>query len=97
MSLSGETISEVTDLFKALSDPGRLKIIYTLSDSEMSVTELAESLEVEQSSLSHQLKILKNVRLVGVRREGRKRVYSLADDHVYNILTQVISHANEKR
>lgn len=97
MSLSSQTISEVTDLFKALSDPGRLKIIHALSDSEMSVTELAESLDVEQSSLSHQLKILKTVRLVSVRKEGRKRVYSLADDHVYTLLTQVISHANEKR
>lgn len=97
MSLSSQTISEVTDLFKALSDPGRLNIIYALSDSEMSVTELAESLDVEQSSLSHQLKILKNVRLVSVRREGRKRVYALADDHVYTLITQVISHAKEKR
>ncbi|MCC5896211.1 MAG: helix-turn-helix transcriptional regulator [Alkalibacterium sp.] len=97
MDLSTNLISEVTDLFKALSEPNRLNIINKLYDSEWSVSDLARQLEMEQSSLSHQLKILKNARLVKVKKEGKKRLYSLADDHIYVLIEQVISHAKEKR
>lgn len=97
MDLSSHTIIEITDLFKALSEPNRLSIIYKLYDSELSVSELAEQLNIEQSSLSHQLKILKNARVVTFKKEGKKRLYSLADDHIYTMINQVISHANEKR
>lgn len=97
MELSDNTINEVTDLFKALSEPTRLGIIYKLYDAELSVSELAEQLDIEQSSLSHQLKILKNARVVTFKKEGKKRLYSLADDHIYVLIEQVISHAKETR
>lgn len=97
MGLSSLMIDEVTGLFKALSEPGRLTIIYKLYDAELSVTELAEQLGIEQSAVSHQLKILKNARVVTFKKEGKRRLYSLADDHIYILIEQVMSHAREKR
>lgn len=97
MTIADQTVNEVTELFKALSEPNRLKIIYRLYDSEFSVSELSEQLAIEQTSLSHQLRILKNARLVTFKKEGKKRLYSLADNHIYTLIEQVIEHAKETR
>lgn len=90
------SVRQAADLFKAISDPGRLEIVTVLAEAPMSVTHLSEELKREQSSLSHQLKVLKQARIVVSRKEGKKRIYSLSDNHIHSIVSQVLSHVNEK-
>lgn len=92
-----ETIENAAVLFKALSDSTRLTIVYQLSLKEMNVNTIAHALGMEQSTVSHQLKTLKAARLVKSRREGKTRIYSISDDHVQELISQVISHVQEKR
>ena len=87
-----ETLSE---MFRALGDPTRLRIAITLSDREMSVTDLAERLEMSQSAVSHSLRALRQLRLVRVRRAGRTVFYGLDDDHIVHLLEQGIRHVEE--
>ena len=89
------TLSDAADLFNNFSDSTRIKILYSLFDKELSVTEIADALNMNQSAISHQLRILKNSKLVKNRREGKTIYYSLADDHVYNIISQGIEHVEE--
>lgn len=89
------TIERITDLFKVLSDTTRVSILALLKDQELSVTEIAEALGMEQSAVSHQLAILKNARLVTFRREKRSKYYRPDDSHIYEIIQQVIDHVNE--
>ncbi|HEY8436719.1 MAG TPA: metalloregulator ArsR/SmtB family transcription factor [Haloplasmataceae bacterium] len=89
------TIERITDLFKVLSDTTRVSILALLKDQELSVTEIAEALGMEQSAVSHQLAILKNARLVTFRREKRSKYYRPDDAHIYEIIQQVIDHVNE--
>lgn len=91
-----EAIERASNLFKALSEPNRLTIIYLLSLGELSVGELTMRIEMTQSAVSHQLKILKAARLVKSKKEGKSRIYSLTDDHVYEIVNQVLTHVQEK-
>ncbi|MFZ7947226.1 MULTISPECIES: ArsR/SmtB family transcription factor [Bacillaceae] len=84
----------VSQTFKALSDPTRLKILYLLFKGERSVNEIAESLSLLQSTVSHQLRFLKNLRLVTFRREGTTLYYRHDDEHIMSILKQTIEHAN---
>ena len=97
MTMKKETLESASLLFKALSDAHRLAIVYNLSVAEMNVGKLADTLSMEQSAVSHQLKILKGARLVKSRREGQSRIYSLADDHVHELISQVMTHVQEKR
>lgn len=99
LSLMIDTISleNASMLFKALSDSTRLTIVYQLTLKEMNVTSIAQALGMEQSTVSHQLKILKAARLVKSRREGKARIYSISDDHVQELINQVMSHVQEKR
>lgn len=90
--LSSETIDEASRIFKALSDPTRIKILYLLSQEECSVTHIVEVLEMTQSAVSHQLSLLRNLRLVKYRREGNTFYYTYDDEHVIEILNQVLSH-----
>lgn len=92
--LDEETLFVVSQTFKALSDPTRIRILHLLSDGEHSVNEIAERLSLLQSTVSHQLRFLKNLRLVKFRREGTSLFYSCDDDHVMDILRQTIEHAN---
>ncbi|WP_368645193.1 ArsR/SmtB family transcription factor [Alkalibacterium putridalgicola] len=92
-----ETLENASLLFKALSDSTRLTIVYQLSLSEMNVNTIARTLHMEQSTVSHQLKILKSARLVKSRREGKTRIYSISDEHVQELISQVTSHVQEKR
>ena len=89
------TIERITDLFKVLSDTTRVSILALWKDQELSVTQIAEALGMEQSAVSHQLAILKNARLVTFRREKRSKYYRPDDAHIYEIIQQVIDHVNE--
>lgn len=95
-TMNGDAIERASDLFKALSEPNRLTIIYLLSLGELSVGALTLKMEMTQSAVSHQLKILKAARLVKSRKEGKSRMYSLTDEHVYQIVNQVLTHVQEK-
>lgn len=92
---SDDVINDVSELFKVFGDITRIKIMYALYKSEMCVCDLAETLEMTQSAISHQLSILKRTKLVKARREGKSIFYSLADDHVTTIIAQGIEHVEE--
>ncbi len=91
--LDEETLFVVSQTFKALGDPTRIRILNLLFHKEMSVNKIAETLELKQSTVSHQLRFLKNLRLVKYRREGTTLYYSHDDAHVMNMLRQTIDHA----
>lgn len=91
--LDEETLFIVSQTFKALGDPTRIRILHLLSQKEHSVNEIAEKLFLLQSTVSHQLRFLKNLRLVKYRREGTTLFYSPDDNHVMNVLQQTIHHA----
>lgn len=86
-------IDHVTETFKALSDATRIKIIHLLFHHEQSVNKIALKLGMQQSTISHQLKYLKQLRLVKSRRDKNHRYYSLDDSHVINLLDQAIEHS----
>lgn len=91
--LSEETVENVARTFKALADPTRVKIMYLLMQEECSVGHIAELLDLTQSAVSHQLSFLKNLRLVKSRRDGQSIFYSYDDEHVIEILRQVVHHS----
>ncbi|KRG13668.1 ArsR family transcriptional regulator [Virgibacillus soli] len=91
--LDEETLFIVSQTFKALSDPTRIRILNLLCTGEHSVNDIAETLNLSQSSVSHQLRFLKNLRLVKYRRAGTTLYYSENDEHVMNLLKQAIEHA----
>lgn len=90
-----ELLCDLGDFFKVLGDTTRIKILYALFESELCVCAIAELLGMEQSAISHQLKVLKNAKLVHSRREGKTVFYSLADDHVSLIIGQGYNHLTE--
>lgn len=91
--LDEETLFIVSQTFKALSDPTRIKILYLLSKNEHSVNQIAETVGMLQTTISHQLRFLKNLRLVKYRREGTTIYYSCDDQHVMDLLKETINHA----
>ncbi|TDL78823.1 ArsR/SmtB family transcription factor [Peribacillus frigoritolerans] len=93
LDLDEETLFIASQTFKALSDPTRLRILNLLTQGERSVNEIAETLSLLQSTVSHQLRFLKNLRLVKFRREGTTLYYSQDDEHVIGLLKQTIEHA----
>lgn len=84
--------SNLSDIFKALGDPTRLKIIYALVQNELCVHDLSVVLEMAQSAVSHQLRYLRNLRIVKRRKKGKTVFYSLDDDHVEQIFVQTLQH-----
>jgi len=90
--LSEDVVSTMAESFKALADPTRLRILALLFEGERGVTDLADHLEVSQSAVSHQLRILRTLDIVRYRKEGREVFYDLADDHVRDILTRTLEH-----
>ena len=86
---------ELADLFKVFGDSTRIKILYVLFENEMCVYDIANMLNMTQSAISHQLRILKQNRLVRFRKEGKTVLYTLADEHVFTILRQGIEHIEE--
>lgn len=85
----------LADLFKIFGDSTRLRILSVLSDTELCVCDIAELLGMTVSAISHQLRVLKQARLVKYRRAGKSVFYSLADGHVHTILTQGLEHITE--
>ena len=90
-----ERLYDLAELFKVFGDTTRIRILYTLFESEMCVCDIAELLNMTQSAISHQLRALKTARLVKGRREGKTVFYSLADDHVKTIIHQGLDHVAE--
>ena len=90
-----ETLNDIADLFKNFSDLTRVKILYALCSAELCVCDIAELLQMSQSAISHQLRVLKASRLVKNRRDGKTVFYSLADDHIITILNQGLEHVTE--
>ncbi|MFQ5823758.1 MAG: ArsR/SmtB family transcription factor [bacterium] len=88
-------IYELTETFKLLSDPTRLKIILALKEQELCVCDLATLLGVSRSAVSHQLRLLKNLRLVKFRREGKIAYYSLDDTHISKLIVAAMEHIHE--
>ena len=90
-----DMLFELADWFKVFGDSTRLRIMYAISDEELSVLSIAETLGMEQSTISHQLRVLRNNKLVRVRREGKQIYYTLDDDHVKKIIEMGIDHLME--
>lgn len=90
-----EVLYDLAELFKMFGDSTRIKILYTLFESELCVGDIAQLLRLSQSSVSHQLRILKDSKLVKFRREGKIIFYSLADEHVRMIISTGMEHVEE--
>ena len=90
-----ETLYDLAELYKVFGDSTRIKILYVLFEEEVCVCDLAQCLNMTVSAISHQLRVLKQSRLVKSRREGNTVFYSLADDHVRTIIGQGMSHIEE--
>lgn len=86
---------DLAELFKVFGDSTRIRILFVLFEAEVCVCDLAQALNMTQSAISHQLKILKQSKLVKSRREGKSIFYSLADDHVRTIINQGMEHVEE--
>lgn len=85
-------LEDMTGVFKIFGDVTRMKILWNLFDKEMCVTEISEKAEMSQSAISHQLRVLKEARLIRARRDGKNTFYSLDDEHVKRIIEQVMIH-----
>ncbi len=92
---SEEIVGELSDVFKVFGDATRIRILWTLFDSEKCVYDIAEAVSMTQSAISHQLRVLKQARLVKARRDGKNTFYSLDDEHVKRIIEQVMIHISE--
>ena len=93
--LGEEELLELAELFKMFADSTRIKIRYDLFDGEKNVSEICEDIEMNQSAVSHQLKILRTSKLIASRRDGKAVIYSLADDHVKTIIAMGKEHIEE--
>ena len=91
------TLRRLNQIFSALGDPTRVRILQALSVEELCVCDIAAVVDVSQSAVSHQLRVLRNLDLVDYRREGRRAVYRLADEHVRTLISQGLEHADEER
>lgn len=94
--LPDDVLFDLADFFKVFGDTTRIKIIYVLSQGEMCVCDIAAILRISQSAVSHQLRVLRQTRLVKYRKEGKIAFYSLDDDHVLQIFNQGIEHLNHR-
>ena len=90
-----DTVLSLSEVFKVFGDPTRIKILWNLFDDEKCVYDIAQSVSMTQSAVSHQLRVLKQARLVKSRRDGKNTFYSLDDDHVKRIIEQGMIHISE--
>lgn len=95
-SLEEAQVESLAGLFKALADPTRVRLIAVLAGGERCVSELAEALDMSVSAVSHQLRLLRRLRAVRARREGRQIYYSLDDEHIARIFEYALEHAIER-
>ena len=89
-----EAVIQIAELFKAFGDPTRVEILSVLAEGGCCVSTIVEKVEISQSAVSHQLRILKQMHLVKARREGKNMLYSLDDDHVHTILQTGLEHVS---
>ena len=90
-----EVLYELADLFRVFGDSTRIKILYALHDNELCVQDIANAVQLSQSAVSHQLRVLKDTKLVRFRRDGKTVYYALDDDHVRSILSLGMEHIEE--
>ncbi len=88
------TSSRLAEVFKILGDATRIKLLALLTTDEMRVSDIAEALSMGQSAISHQLRVLRNARLVKFRKDGKEAWYSLDDDHVVKLMRQGLDHVS---
>ncbi|MBZ0155196.1 MAG: metalloregulator ArsR/SmtB family transcription factor [Alphaproteobacteria bacterium] len=93
---SESVMQRIAETFKVLGDPTRTKIVYALSNAELCVCDLASLLAATRSAISHQLRILRNMRLVKYRKEGKMVFYSLDDGHIWNLFNECLRHIEEE-
>ena len=93
--LSADHVRSVAETFRMLGDPTRVRILDTLGTGELCVNDLAAKVGISESAVSHQLRLLRTMRLVRVRREGRLAYYSVDDDHILELLNQARTHVQE--
>lgn len=93
--LDTEKAQRMAEFFATLSDPNRWRILSALATSELRVRDLAEVVEMSESAVSHQLRILRTMRLVRYRKDGRNVFYGLKDDHIFNLYRDVSEHLDE--
>lgn len=91
-----EEIQKVSQIFKMLSDPTRLKIVLKIKEDEKNVTTIANEVHMEQPAVSHQLKLLRDNHVVRSRRKGKSILYTVDDDHVLDILEQTFTHIKHR-
>lgn len=91
-----DIITALAEMFKIFGDNTRIRILWALFDKELCVYDIAEKLGMSQSAISHQLKTLKQARLIKSRRDGKNAFYSIDDDHVKKIIEQMLIHVEEK-
>lgn len=94
-NVTEDELCDLAELFKIFGDSTRIRILYDLFEGEKNVTEICDDLEMNQSAVSHQLKILKSIKLITSRREGKAVYYSLADEHVKTIIAMGKEHIEE--
>ncbi len=92
-----DTLTDVSDFFKILGDVTRTKILFALDNNEMCVCDIANSLDMSKSSISHQLSTLRKMGIVRTRREGKEVYYMLDDNHVKEVFEVALEHINHKR
>jgi DNA-binding transcriptional ArsR family regulator len=90
--LDEDVVQRLAEIFKTLSDPTRIKVLDVLSKGEMCVCDIAATLQMGQSAISHQLRVLRSARLVKYRKEGKEAWYSLDDEHVLMLFRQGLEH-----
>lgn len=93
--IADATVLRLAEIFKALSDPTRIKILYALLQKELCVCDIAAVVDISDSAVSHQLRLLRGQKLVKYRRDGKVLYYSLADDHVVSLFAQGLEHVLE--
>lgn len=93
--LTPEHVQSVADTFRVLGDPTRIRILDVLGAGELCVNDLASRVQISESAVSHQLRVLRNMRLVRVRREGRLAYYAVDDHHILELLKQARTHVQE--
>jgi ArsR family transcriptional regulator, lead/cadmium/zinc/bismuth-responsive transcriptional repressor len=96
MPIDDHTATHIAELFQTLSDPSRLRIISALLEEEMNVGALAESVGMSESAVSHQLRGLRQMRLVRARKAGRQVFYALDDEHVAGLFRQGLEHSRHE-
>jgi DNA-binding transcriptional ArsR family regulator len=90
--VTDDEVIMLSEVFKMLGDPTRIKIIFALSCCEMCVCDIAEAVNMTQSAVSHQLRLMRNMKLVKYRKEGKSVYYSLDDDHILQLFSQGMEH-----